>query len=49
MADMYFICPSVFFVFTIAFSLSINKKIPEWIDVDFGQIQAKELKSQLNK
>jgi hypothetical protein len=44
MFEMYFICPTVFFIFTIVFPLSITEKIPPGMNVDIFQIHADDIR-----
>lgn len=44
MFKMYFLCPTIFFIFTITFPLAINEKIPQWMQLDIGQIHAEDIR-----
>lgn len=44
MFEMYFICPTVFFILAIVFPVSINEKIPHGMDVSIGQINAEDIR-----
>lgn len=44
MFELYFICPTVFFIFTIVFPISITEKIPLGMDVDIFQIHADDIR-----
>lgn len=44
MSKMYFLCPIIFFIFTVVFPLSIHEKIPHGIDVNIFQIHADDIR-----
>jgi len=46
---LFFIIPFVFFVLAVIFSFCITDKIPEWLAVNIGKLNADDIRNMDNK
>lgn len=46
---LYFICPAVFFLLTIALSFCIDQRVTCWISVNIGKIHSKDIEKMTSE